>query len=408
MLKKMRWRFVLAAMSSFAAVILILVCAVNLWNYNISTGRQDSVLEMLLEAEPRPSARVYNAPDDFHVPGPFGGHSREARFMTRFFVVYYDKNGIVTDINHDNIASVSAEEAESYANDVLKNGRKKGYYKNYRYRIDKTNGSLAFLNSEREIQYMKTLFLVSGIIALCSLALVFVLVLIFSGRAIAPYIRNIETQKRFITDAGHELKTPLTSISASADILAMEYSENEWVKNIRKQSARMSKLISGLVRLSRLDEEQSASEKTNFSLSEAIWEISEPAAAAAAVKGKEYTQNIEDGIMFYGDRTAIQQMISELLENALKYSDNGGKINLTVLRRHKKIEINVRNTCSSIESIDTKKIFDRFYRSDKTRGYSEDSFGIGLATVKAVVENHHGTISVHKIDGSEILFIILF
>ncbi len=423
MLKKIKQRFIAAAMTAFSAVTLILLLAVNIWYCNINASRQDSTLETLIELESRqqeepPKAILHGgnkSEDDpfenggeFPIPGPFGGHSREARYTTRFFLVYCGENGKVTRIDKEHIASVSDGDAESYARSVLEKNKETGYYKNYRFRVTQNESGtvIAFLNSEREIQSIKTLFLVSAVIALCSLTAVFALVLLLSGRAIAPYIRNMEMQKQFITDAGHELKTPLTSISASADILAMERPEDEWVANIQNQSARMSKLIAGLVKLSRLDEELSLSEKTDFSLSDALWEISEPAAASAAAKGFKYSQYIEDGITIHGDRSAVQQMVSELLDNAVKYSDEGGSISLTLLRKRKRIEIEVRNTFHNVTETDLTRIFDRFYRSDKSRS-SSDSFGIGLSAAKAIAEKHRGTITAEAAGTEEILFKIV-
>ncbi len=214
MLKKLKRRFIAAAMGAFSAVTLILLLTVNIWNCNINASRQDSTLEMLIELESRQQneppksgppvgASSENSPSDntrsedwgdFPIPGPFGGHSREARYMTRFFLVYCGENGNVTEIDKEHIASITDEEAESYALDVLKKGIETGYYKNYRCKVVRSgeNGIIvAFLNSEREIQSIKTLFLVSGVIALCSLTAVFVLVLLLSGRAIAPYVRNM-------------------------------------------------------------------------------------------------------------------------------------------------------------------------------------------------------------------------
>ena len=173
------------------------------------------------------------------------------------------------------------------------------------------------------------------------LLLVFALVVLFSGRAIAPYLRNLAAQKQFITNASHELKTPLTAISTSADVLAMESGENEWVQNIQSQSGRLSRRISSLVTLCRLDEENPFPERTEFSLSDAVWEIAEPFSSLAAAKGKEYTQYIEDGITITGGRTAIGRLVSILLDNAIKYSADCGVIRLHVCRSGKRAEIEV-------------------------------------------------------------------
>ena len=150
------------------------------------------------------------------------------------------------------------------------------------------------IGADIEIKTIRSLLFITLAVAGGSLLLVFALVVLFSGRAIAPYLRNLAAQKQFITNASHELKTPLTAISTSANVLAMESGENEWVQNIQSQSGRLSRLISSLVTLCRLDEENPFPERTEFSLSDAVWEIAEPFSSLAAAKGKEYTQYIED------------------------------------------------------------------------------------------------------------------
>lgn len=407
MLKKMRWRFIGAAMSAFLAVVFIFLCAVNLWNYHITTDRQDSTLEMLVKFDTNRVTPFEN--DDYSVPGPFGGASPEATYMLRFFSVHCDENGQVTDIDKDYIASISVEEAEHYAAEVLKKKQEFGYYGDYRYVVRVTDGgtTILFLNSEREIQYMKTLLLVSCLVAAFGMTVVFVLIVAFSKRAIGPYVRNMEMQKQFITDAGHELKTPLTSIVASAEILSMEQGNNEWIENIQKQSGRLSKLIANLVTLSRLDEEAPFPDKAEFSLSDAIWEIGEPFSALAKARSKKYEQCIVDGLVMYGDRSAVQQMVSILLDNAVKYSDKGGKIRLNVYEKHRNKVIEVYNT-GAFENIgDIDRLFDRFYRPDKARSACSGGTGIGLSIAKALVQAHNGKISAENFDGKGITFKIV-
>lgn len=241
-------------------------------------------------------------------------------------------------MNQDFIASISKSDAEAYADTVLKSGKMHGYESGYRYLVSSTENEtvVLFLNSEREIQTMRSLLWITLAIAGLCLVVVFGLVVLFSRRAITPYLKNMEAQKQFITNASHELKTPLTAISTSADVLAMEHDGDEWVHNIQTQTGRLSKLITNLVTLSRLDEEDPFPVRTEFSLSDVLWEISEPFVSLAQAKGKTYTQDIADGLTVTGDRTAIQQMISILLDNALKYSPDGGSISLTARRSGKR------------------------------------------------------------------------
>jgi len=406
MLKKMRWRFIGAAMASFLAVILILLCVINSWNYGITVKRQDATLKHILEFDKKISNPL--TPGKLWKPKPVENFPPEMRDNARFFLVRCDENGTISEMNREHIASISFETAKRYTEQVLSFKKQSGYYKNYRYVAERTKQetTIIFLNAERELQSVKVLLVVSGITALISSLAVFLLVVFFSKQAIAPYLRNIETQKRFITDAGHELKTPLTAISTSADILAMDEGENEWVQNIQSQSVRLSKLISALVTLSRLDEEQPFPEKTDFSLSEAIWELSEPVAAAAKAQKKEYTFYIQEGIMLHGDRNAIQQMVSILLDNALKYSEEEGSIRLEVQKHQKKVKITVCNTCSPLDKKHLDKLFDRFYRPDESRSGKTGGTGIGLSIAKATAEAHGGKITV-KQEEKQIVFTIM-
>jgi hypothetical protein len=204
---------------------------------------------------------------------------------------------------------------------------------------------------------------------------------------------NIERQKQFITDAGHELKTPITSISTSADIAAMEHENDEWITNIQEQSVRLTKRVNDLVMLSRLDEETPFPSPTCFSLSEAGWETAESFQAMAKAEGKDYQIEIDENINVLGDRESVQKLMSILLDNAFKYSDPGGKVHLTVQKKHGKAVIEVENTCLQQIPGDPERLFDRFYRPDGSRSTKTGGTGLGLSIAKAIVESHRGEIS---------------
>ena len=399
MLKKMRWRFIGAAMAAFTAVIITLLCFVNIWNYCSVTNQQDETLERLseMESRPAPASRGDNAPlfDDWFSFSP------EVQYSLRFFSVKYSEDGSTAEVNQDYIASLSEDEAKAYADKALSNGNDKGYEYGYRYLVtESNNGKLVlFLNSERELQTMKSLLWITLAIAGFCLAVVFGLVILFSRRAILPYLKNLEAQKQFITNASHELKTPLTAIATSADVLAMDYEDNEWVRNIQEQSGRLSKLITNLVTLSRLDEEKPFPTRSEFSLSDAIWEITEPFASIAHAKNKSYSQDIDDNLTLCGDRTAIQQTVSILLDNALKYSSDGGSICLVARRTGKKTEISVSNSVDPEQEDDTSRLFDRFYRADRSHSNTVSGTGIGLSIAKATVSAHGGRISAKQENG---------
>ena len=404
MLKKIRRRFVFSAMAAIFVVMTALMLAVNGVNYTITISRLDDTLRRIAgsgdeQESPFPQPA-------FPQPDMEGEERPPLDGIALFFTIECTREGEIVSVKDDFFSSISEQAAEEYAEAVQKKNRQLGYYGGYRYLVteQEENIRITFLEAGAQIQSVRTILLVSCGVEAASLLAVFCLVTVFSGKAIGPYIKNIERQKQFITDAGHEIKTPLTSIATSADVLAMEYEKNEWVENIQKQSVRMSKLVNNLVTLSRLDEERPLPTPAEFNLSDAVWEISEPFAAMARAKGKSFEQRIEDDVMFRGDRALMQQMISILLDNAVKYSDEGGRIWLTVQKRHKGVAIQVSNTCDLSGIGDINRLFDRFYRPDKSRNTKTGGTGIGLSIARAAALAHHGKLTVSSRDGNMIIF----
>ena len=414
MLKRMRYRVIIAAMAAFLAVILMVAFLVNLINYTVVTKRLDETILAIHEFEagkpPVPNSGMNNGqpvPDgnppspDGNPPGPppdgpfRGSPDAEAGYMTRFFIARLDGNGNVMSTSLDFVASVDASGAKQLAEQVYLDKKERGYIKEFRFGKAKLGGTtvIVFLNSMRELQFMHTLRTLTIAVSVVSLLLVFILVVLFSNRAIRPIAKNISRQKQFITDASHELKTPLTSISTSLDVLSMEHEDDEWIDNIRKQTGRMSKLVSELVQLSRLDEDIPLPDKEHLSLSSAAWEIAEVFEVQARASDKNFSVDIQDDVNIYGDKSAIHQMLSVLLDNAIRYSDENGDIRLSVYKKKNRAVIEVFNTCELSTIPDTEKLFDRFYRPDSSRSTETGGTGVGLAIAKAAAEAHGGTIS---------------
>lgn len=428
MLKKMQRRFIMAAMAAFATVMIVLVVGINIVNYYRTTATQDGLAASLLEYEKRAYEHrtrkkfsldakskendkrfSENQGPDFLQISKMPGGGPEARFTTRFFAVYCDNSGEMEVISRDYIYSIDEETAKAYTEAVLRKEKEKGYYGDYRYqvKIDDAGSTVLFLNVTSALQFMKSLLLISLGIGFASLLVVLALVVFFSRYAVRPYMKNMERQKRFITDAGHELKTPITSIATSADIAAMEYEGDEWIANIQKQTARLTRLVGELVALSRMDEEIPFPEKSTFSLSDAAWETAEPFAVRAKAEGKTYCQHIEENLSFYGDRNSIQQLISILLDNAVKYTAAAGEIRLHIYRRRRRVCIEVANMCDLPCTVELERLFDRFYRVDEARSASTGGTGIGLAMAQAIVETHGGKIKAERTGEKLICFRVL-
>ena len=328
--------------------------------------------------------------------------------MTRFFVVRFDASGNALSTYTDYIASIEEEEAVQIATRVLRQNRDRGYIDDYRFAV-KEIGKITvvvFLNTARDLLFIRSLRNLTIAVAGVSLVLVFILVFLLSGKAIKPIIHNIERQKQFITDASHELKTPLTSISASIDVIGLENGEDEWTENIRNQADRMAKLVSELVTLSRLDEELPIPNQEFFSLSDAAWEIVEVYQPQIKAHEKKSSVDIQEGISMTGDKNAIQQMLSVLLDNAIRYSDREGEIRFSLSKKRNKIQIEVFNTCRLDKPPDVRRLFDRFYRPDTARNANTGGTGVGLAIAKAVAEAHGGTIAASCPDGKTMTIIV--
>ena len=412
MLKKMRWRFILAAMLAVFIMLVTVLAGINVWNYHTTAERADQRIQEIYGFESGKVPGMENSeenasqpvpPDIFNRPDD---HDPEAPYTTRFFIVRLDEEGNVTDVSTDFIASVTQTEAEEFARKVLNEKRQVGYYKNYRFQIlaEKSDNIVIFLNTTMELRSARNVLLISCLVGVVCFLVVFLLVILLSKRAMKPYIRNIERQKRFITDASHEIKTPLTSIATSVDVIEMEYGEDEWTRNIHKQTSKMSRMVADLVTLSRLDEENPFLERTEFSLSDAVWEVAEPFASLAKAQGKKYSQRIEENLTLCGNPDATRQMISVLLDNAMKYSDENGTIRLDVYKVHGKTKIEVFNTCVLEDTRNLSRLFDRFYRPDNSRSRRTGGSGIGLSIAQAVAEAYGGKIKVSSKDGKSILF----
>lgn len=433
MIRNLRKKFILVAMLSTLVVLAAIMGVVNISNYKEVLDRADEMTTLLeknngkFPEEPKTDGEeVPQKPDgntegdmigennDQQVPPEKSENDREhfsveTPFETRYFTVTMDEKGEVTDCDLDHIAAVDEDTAEEYAKNVSGKSGTTGFMGIYRYRETKTGDGTkyVFLDCRREISNFQTVLITTVSVSGLGLAAVFVLVVIFSRMVFRPVEESIQKQKRFITDASHELKTPLTIIDANTEVMEMESGESQWTKSTRKQIQRLAGLVQQLVTLSRLDEEKGLQDIAEFDLSEAVSESVQPYGALAQTKEKHLTLNIEGGLMYTGDEKSIRQLSGILMDNAVKYSSEKGNIALTLKKKGKKILFEVYNDADGLPQGKLDVLFERFYRLDSSRNSGTGGSGIGLSVAQAIVQAHKGRITAENKTGNGLTITVL-
>lgn len=398
MVKKLRSKFIFLSMTSVFLLLFAVVAGMNIINYKSVVSGADEILSVI-------SRNEGHFPDFKKEPPPDGVPKRingETPYESRFFSVVLNTDGGIVLTDTSRIALISASDAVKLAQDVFTQKKNTGFLDNYRYMIqtERDNYRITFLDCTRALDSFGYFCRASVIMAAAGFFAVFAVIEIFSGKIIKPIAESYEKQKRFITDAGHEIKTPLTIIGANADLLESDTGENECINDIRRQTERLSVLTEKLVYLTKMEEDDERIKCELFSLSDMINEILPAFEHLADSRGKQIHADIENGITIHGDETAVGQLVSVLFDNAVKYSPSGGGISVLLRRQGKHVCITVENpTENRMDKDDIHRIFDRFYRTDKSRSSETGGHGIGLSIAKAVTDAHGGKIKAELTDG---------
>ena len=422
MIKRLRRKLIVACMFSLTIVLTAILGGVNLMSYHQMVSDADAVLA-LLDANGGVFPKSYGGQGEKQTddapPGsvpakkkaPFSqrGMSPETPYESRFFSVLLGEDGQVLQIDTGQIAAVNEAKAADYAREVSASGRSSGFWENYRYLLceDEQGSLIIFLDCGRSLSSFRTTLIASVLLALLGLLAVLVLLLILSKRIVWSVAESYEKQKQFITDAGHELKTPMTIISADADLAEMECGENQWLSDIRRQAQRLTCLTNDLITLSRMEEERPKLQFLDFPLSDMAEESAHSFQALAKSQGKDFILQIQPMISFNGDEKAIRQLFSILLDNALKYSPAGGHLELRLEKQGRTILLSVSNTSSQpVERDRLPHLFDRFYRADQSRSSQTGGYGLGLSIARGIVLAHRGRIWAESPDGQTLTIVI--
>lgn len=330
----------------------------------------------------------------------------ETPFATRHFTVVFDKKGNITQTFTESIYSITEEQAVEYAKKVI-NGDARGWVDNYRYKIYTTSSGngVVFVDGSLNRSALMQSMTIAGFVLISCAALVLILIFLLSKNAVKPIAESYEKQKQFVTNANHELKTPLTLILANLDIAETELGQSEWLDDIRAEGHRMTELVNQLVALSRMDEENQEINISDVYLGDLVADTVAEFEPLARDREKNIISDIDKDITYCGDEGLLHRLVGILLDNAIKYCDIGGEISVT-LHRGRRVILTVENTYSAIEDIELNRLFDRFYRADKSRKFI-GGYGVGLSIAKAIVEKHKGEITAYKKDDTHIGFKIV-
>lgn len=423
MFGKTKRRIVFAIVSSLFILLAVTLTVIVISNRVALRRRNAEMLRTYVDsyiiggpktdpAEPEPGAYVEGRdgpPPDGKKPDDKPGRDRRtdsAFRLSTFYSVAFSETGEILEISNESRGALSDESLTAAASKILAGGRSEGSFESRYYIVDERDGYTLVAMIDETINDLSQRTLIRQMLIFGSAALVilFLISIFIAKRIVKPLEENDSRQKNFISDAGHELKTPIAVISANCELLKRETGECEWLSNIEYENERMSELVKRLLELSR--SERGSAVTGTVDLSETVAGEALPFESLAYEKGVSIDTDIESGIFVNGDPGQLKQLVSILLDNALTYG-TGDRISLRLKREKHSAVLSVSNAADA--SIENKIpfLFDRFYRADSSHADSGSHFGLGLSIAKAVAESHGGGILAAYRDGYAVFTVTL-
>lgn len=403
-IERLRRKFILIAMISVFLVMLFIGGIINTVSIVTSRSAIKSTLQNIIE----------NDGDSQENMEPFSGEKPSApsmsdAFFTNFkhnhFFLFNTEGKTLTLINDNTNNETETEAASEYAETINGWGKTFGRYGNYYYlKGENDNNESVLVLMDCSTELAASLRLLIATIATCVIALLitFFLVLILSGKMIRPEIENSERQKEFITNASHELKTPLAVIRANTELIEVSSGENEWTRSTLKQVDHMNGLIQNLVMIARAEEKANRGKAEKINATQIIKETIKPYEALASQEGKRLEEHIGDGVELSGEESKLRQLTTILVDNAIKYCDDKGtvEISLSSIKKGKTgLRLTVSNNFAEGKNADLERFFDRFYREDASHNIDKGGYGIGLSMAESVCKQASGSIKAQWKDG---------
>ena len=326
--------------------------------------------------------------------------------LSNYYIVRLNDDGSVASVESDRTDLYNDEQISLTVTEILGTGNTFGRYGNYYYL--RQNNLLVVLDATIDLNNADNFLHTAEIIALIQTVLLSVGAGFLIHRLVKPVDEAVEKQKQFVWDASHELKTPLAVISANADVLSGEIGENQSLYYIQSEVERTDSLVKNLLSLARMEKSGEKEKHERINLSETLLSVALPFEGVVFEKGKQFETDIPDDVYCIGNAEKIKELTMILLSNALKYSDEGGKIRLSLSKHGEKRLVSVYNTGEAIPQEAQKKLFDRFYRVDSSRNRELGGNGLGLSIAKAIADEHHARIDVSSEAGSGTTFTVVF
>ncbi|RSI11313.1 sensor histidine kinase [Streptococcus sanguinis] len=398
MFRKLKIRFILLASAAIVCILLTMIAVLNSVRFLQTNGEIQAVLNIL-------SANNGDFPSVEETAESLQNDriTIDTIYQYRYFSVVYKEDKTLYSTNLDHLSNLSKEQALSYANKVIKDSRSSGVFKVgsqfYSYQITQDSKTkrylLVVLDSTNYLESRNDFFWLS--IQLCFYSFIFFVLVVsgFSNFAIRPYIKNYENQKRFITNAGHELKTPLAIISANTELQELMTGENEWTESTKDQIKRLSNLINQMVVLARLEEQPDVT-LVDVNFSEVVKKVAGNFKSVIEKAGKKYEIKLQEDIHVKATEDELYELVSILIDNACKYCDEDGQIfvTLTKAKHGKRARLTVANSYADGKNVDYSRFFDRFYREDESHNQKQPGYGIGLSMAESLVRIFKGRIWV--------------
>lgn len=399
MIKHLRKRFIRIATLAVAGVMFLLCLIVNTTNFISVNNSLNELLTMISNNQGSipPIPKDSREPIDEH--GKFGP---ETPFSTRYFVLEYTEDGTLIHADLGHIAAVTESDLTPYLQAAQNRGAGYGFLSGYKYIVVQLDGHrqmAVFLDDSREMQSVEKFAAYSVAAMIVCTGLVYCIVVLCSKKAVAPVAESVKRQKQFITNASHELKTPITVIVTCLKLLEMEVGPQKWIDKARIQTDKLKELVNSLVSLARLDEQEGTKRHSSFAVSDAILETTESFRELAENTNHRLEIQIAPNLTYAGDEYAIRQLVSILLDNAIKYAPQDTDISFVLEPRKRGIALRTENVSAAPLVGNLDRWFDRFYRDDPARNEQTGGFGIGLSIARAIVENHNG--NIHAVKKSE-------